>query len=277
MDTTSTALDSPQVRAHTTSEAADLSRHANSLGVRPDSQPPSTAAKSLPDVQVTGNNPHASQPGWLSRQLTGIGSVAGAIGSGVAGKIENGYDSAKGGVVGVAHATESVIEHPGQIAAAAKQAVTGVETGVSDAVVATGAFAARAVSDPAGTLADTGHAISTAATATGDALVTAGKGTLRAGGAVAGWVADHPLETTAMVGAGAVEVLSVGTATPVLAAMAGAGGALAVHSAFGVANRLEEHSADLSILYHPDDQSPAALAAARQTIGGDTAGAGVAG
>src|ERR1700733_11955228 len=112
MDSATTVIDAPQVLVHPTSGAERLSQQANSLGASPEHpSAPSTAGAFLPDTQIVGaETAKDSKPSWLSRQLTGIGAVAGAIGSGVAGNIETGYGVAKEGGLAVGNAADSVYE-----------------------------------------------------------------------------------------------------------------------------------------------------------------------
>jgi hypothetical protein len=249
-------------------DAERLSQYANS--VEPRRTPGLTVTAVLTETQIAGNDgAKDSKAGWLSRQLRGIGSVAGAIGSGVAGKIENGYDTG----TSLALSADNLYEHPEQIAAAARRAVARVTTVASEATSATSAFAAHVVADPSGTVADVGRRLKAAATSTGDELVAAGTATIHAGAAATGWVADHRLESIAIVGVGAVEALSVGSATPILATVAGLGGALAVHSVYSVTDHLNAHSNQLSVLWNSEDHAAAEITAARQIIAADTSGA----
>jgi hypothetical protein len=257
-----------QQPSHQLTDAERLSQHANIA--QPQRAPRLAVTAVLTETQIAGaDSAKGANPGWLSRQLTGIESVAGATGSGIAGKIVNSYDAG----IGLALAADHLYEHPEQIAAAGRRVGASVTRVAGEAASATSGFAAHAIADPSEALADAGSILAAGATKTGDAVVAAGTATIHAGAQAAGWVAHHRLETTAMVGVAAVEALSVGTGTPILAFVAGAGGALAIHSVYSVADHLDEHSDQLSVLWNSVDHTAAEVAAAQHTVAADTGGA----
>jgi hypothetical protein len=199
IDSTIAVNDAHPGLAQRTTDAERLSLHANSLGAKPDRATASTAGAVLPDTHIAGaETAKITKPGWFSRQLTGIGAVAGAIGSGVAGKFENGFHTAEGGVLAAGNAVGSLYEHPGEIVAAGRRAVAAVTKEATEGASATGALASRVIADPSGTLADVGHRLAAPASGAADAAGTAGT----AAGTVTRETAGTAVATTADTAAG---------------------------------------------------------------------------
>jgi hypothetical protein len=247
-DATTITPDTKNEQAHA------LSNYANGL-VPPRATAPAKKESLLPSLQIvdkgsttsasanpeTTSPPAPEKPDLLSRIAYGTVGTVEAV---AAGAYESGAKAAHGAI----NLGSTFINGVGQAYDNRDQIAGAIGNGIShaaDALIAT-------AQHPVEALTQAGHAA-------GGALAAAG-GDLAAGGAIAvngavatgKWVANHKLETAAMVGAAAVEVMSVGTATPVIAGLGALGAAATVHGVFSLGDQLNAHSADISVLANPE-------------------------
>jgi hypothetical protein len=256
--------------------AQALSNYANGLAQHTDTTAPTTAS-SLPSLQIvdasastptkadtSSPTPSTEKPGLLSRIAQGTVGTVEAVATGA-------YESGAKTYHTAVNAGAAVIDGVGQTYENRDQIAGAIGNGLSNAADAV----VSAAQHP-------GEALTKAGNSAGGALSTISGG-LEAGGAMAAdgavaagkWVANHKLETTAMVGAAAVEVLSAGTATPLLAGLGALGAAGTVHGIFSLGDQLNAQSADISVLANPDasaQQREKSFNAIANATGGDALG-----
>ena len=255
LDTTAPVKDVPPQTGDHQQQASDLSVYANNLARPTDIGKAADSTASLPAVQIVDqqaehDKPAPSSGGLLGRLARGTEGVVSAVATGA-------YDSAAGIYHGAAgyggaavHAVAHAYENRGQIA-------TNIGNGIT--------YAAE-------------HPLTTADSAlhsVGHAAVTAGSAVISGTEATGSWIANHKLESTAIAASAAVEVLSVGTATPILAGIGAIGAAGTVHSMFALGDQLNAHGKDISVLADANasnterDKAKSDIAAA---TGGDALG-----
>ena len=246
-------------------QAQALSNYAN--GLTPYSDSAVTTPSSLPSLQIvdaSSQTQTTEKPGLLSRMAQGAVGTVEAVATGA-------YESGAKTYHAVVNAGAAVIDGVGQAYENRDQIAGAIGNGLSSAADAITAAAQH----PAEAFTQVGRSA-------GGVLATIG-GSLEAGGSMAvdgavstgKWIANHKLETTAMVGAAAVEVLSVGTATPVLAGLGALGAAGIVHGIYSVGDQLNAHGADISVLANPDasaQQREQSFNAIANATGGDALG-----
>jgi hypothetical protein len=214
---------------------------------------------------MAANSESKSSPSsTLERWAHGAAETIGAIGTGAYESTASAYHSAvQAGKTAVNGAVE-VYNHKGDIAQA-----------VGNGTQAAANYPSEFMQHPGASLQQAGQLANAIAGDIGHAAVVAGSVALDATASTAGWVGNHKLESAEIVAAAAVEVYSVGAATPVLAAIGGLSAAGTVHSLISMSYHVQEHSADIGVLADADATKAArdkAFANIGDATGGDAVG-----
>ena len=268
-----TSSDAPAKRAEPTDGTVPSLAVYATMRAPVDNSHLASPADSLPALQIVdGSSPASTQndgsgkPGFFTRLANGTAGVVDALATGAADKSASIYHSAVNGGTAALQSVESVYSNRDQIASSI---ASGIGSGIHQAVEYSVALAEH----PVDSIVKAGAVAASVSSTVADGLVDGASATWSGAKAAGSWVANHKLETTAMVGAAAVEAFSVGTATPVLAGLAGLGAAGTVSGVFSLGDHLNEHAADIAVLANPnapDAQRQQASTAIADATGGDT-------
>jgi hypothetical protein len=258
--------------------AQALSNYANGLAPHTDATA-ATTASSLPSLQIVDASPSTppksdasspapsssmEKPGLLSRIAQGAAGTVEAVATGAYESGAKTYHTAVNAGAAVIDGVGQAYENRDQIAGAIGNGLSNAADAVVSAAQHPGEALTEAGKTSGGTLAAIGGGLEAGGALAADGAVAAGK-----------WVANHKLETTAMVGAAAVEVLSAGTATPILAGLGALGAAGTVHGIFSLGDQLNAHSSDISVIASPEasaQQREQSFNAIANATGGDALG-----
>jgi hypothetical protein len=224
-------------------QAQALSNYANGLAPHGDSSAVTTSSP-LPSLQIVDGSSHTQsteKPGFLSRMAQGTAGTVEAVATGA-------YESGAKTYHTAVNAGAAVIDGVGQAYENRDQIAGAIGNGLSIAADAVAAV----VQHPDAALTQDGTSARGAFATIGSGLAAGGEMALNGAVSTGKWIANHKLETTAMVGAAAVEALSVGTATPVLAGLGALGAAGTVRAIFSLGDNLNAHASDMSVLANPD-------------------------
>ncbi len=240
-----------------------LSVYANALPRDTNQTAPSAA--SLPSFHLVDSTATTeNRAGLLTRMALGTGDTIAAVAVGA-------YESGASAFHSVVNAGSAAVGSVEQAYDARAQIAGSVGARLNSTVDC----AISAAEHPLHSLEQAGKVAGITLSTIGSGLETVGSAALDTAVSTGKWISNHKLETTAMVGAAAVEVLSVGTATPILAGLGAIGAAGTVFGTYSLADHLNEHAADISVLSNPaasSQQRTQSFDAIASATGGDALG-----